>query len=64
MKRLICQLDGQGLYAGQHYTVRKVRITEVPGLGIASVALVQDDDYRLYRVTNAHLAFKLETVKA
>jgi hypothetical protein len=64
MKRLVCQLSGQGLTAGQHYTIRKVRITEVPGLGIASVALVQDDDSLLYRVLNAHLAFDLEQVSA
>lgn len=59
MIRLTAKLDGQRLVAGETYLIRKLTITEHPGFGIATEAIVQDATGYLYPIKNAHLAFDI-----
>jgi len=58
-QELVCNLDGQGLKAGETYYVRKYVYQEVP-LGLITSAVVQDKEGYLKQIKNAHLAFSLE----
>lgn len=58
-RELVCNLDGQGLQAGETYYVKKYVYQEVP-LGLVTSAVVQDKEGYLKQVKNAHLAFSLE----
>jgi len=59
MIRLTAKLNGQRLVAGDTYLIRKLTVTERPGFGIATEAIVQDAAGYLYPIKNAHLAFNL-----
>jgi hypothetical protein len=56
----IAKVTGQGITAGQTYTIIKANIKEVACFGVESAAWVRLADGSAITIKNAHLAFGLE----